>query len=284
MHGGVHERVRRLGGSGAGYRRAPWSLGALLLILLIPALSEEQTRDELRGALAEVRELRDLGRWEKARALLAQALEQHGDEEYAALHWYEIQDNLKRCSFWAGYQRPEPAHVVPGKLQSWKSSSGAIKLRYEQGELRVPEEGQPPRGFELVDGFAVHPMVFTGPYTIEFEATPTGEDGFAILVDWSRNPLDQLNGRAGQNFGFHSGPDRLYGAMRPGTRTEGRRSEGYSVGIKKTRRDTFKVSVTSRHGHFQWETSRSRRTHARGIRPVRISRAQRPWNLCVWQG
>jgi tetratricopeptide (TPR) repeat protein len=121
----------------------------------------------LETELTEVRRLLQAGKWKEARGKLVESLEAHEGRTYVLAAWAEIEEALARCRFWSAYKVPKPKEVVPCKLLSWKPSSGAIKLRYtKEHRLKSNSDGDPAAFIEVNDDLYIHPLLFTGPYTI----------------------------------------------------------------------------------------------------------------------
>ena len=222
----------------------------LFLCLLVPPAMAQATHESLRADLAQVHALSEAGKWSSALEALQTALERHGEQEYTCLHWAEIKEALTRCSFWKNYERPKAKDVVPGELLSWKPSSGSIKLRYKRGSGGLPgdseeaREGDKSSGdfIRVEEGYYIHPMLFTGPYNVEFHAS-VGVSGSAILVEWDWNSYRGVTHGASYGFTFAESGGNMESAAVEIQAGEVNVLDRHSHTLRGTQREEYKVSV-----------------------------------------
>lgn len=138
------------------------------------------------AALENARELMNKGKWKKAKETLVDFLAEAGAEDALVVRWPFFADGLKACTFWSNYEVPDSDEVVP-QLLSWKERTGDLKLRYKRGEagdfLEIEQE----------DGESVylHPMRFTGPYSIEFRGRSL-QAAPVVYIDWFWGSIKNL--------------------------------------------------------------------------------------------
>lgn len=178
--------------------RTGWVATLLTAVLLPAAGAGEITEESLTRGLAEARALIDGGKLQPARALLAELAEAHADSDHVLLHVHRLTELLGRCAFHAAHAVPPPQELVSGDLLSLDRRSGKIKVRYVRKPLPPrPEEereadddddddgiddaalrellellgigGVDTGDFTWALGVPMHPMIFSGAYTVEIK-------------------------------------------------------------------------------------------------------------------
>jgi len=147
------------------------------------------------------------GKGKRAKELLLATIETSRDQPWALYHLTEIEDNLRRATFWSSMERPDPKDLVSGELLSWSPASGQIKLRYklrpESEDARGKNRGSgaakgpgPLADFTRQGSLWVHPIAFDGPFTIEIQGAsypafsdPPRAPTIAVCAGWSRSTL-----------------------------------------------------------------------------------------------
>lgn len=139
----------------------------LLVGLALSAPAWGQNEETFLEDWKEVETLMERGRWEPARRALLELAEEHGPASYVLRRRFALQNDLRRASFWASHEAPDPRELISGKLLSWRPSSGSVKLEYGPGDLGdfdLVEDEQRNRGPVLL-----HPLTFEGTFSIEVE-------------------------------------------------------------------------------------------------------------------
>jgi hypothetical protein len=166
----------------------PRSSSVLLLLLFAsaaprlgpPVGSEKDFED----SLALVERTIASGKGKQAKDLLLGLLESSKDKPWALYHFTEVEDDLRRSTFWSTHEKPDPKSLIAGELLSWAPSTGQIKLRYriDAGILGKPglpkavteDSRSAPRtlaDFTRQGEAWIHPMSFDGPFTIEIKGS-----------------------------------------------------------------------------------------------------------------
>ena len=134
-------------------------------------------------------------RWSQAADALDELLAEHEGESHVLVRLPRIKEIARRCDFWSTHDEPEAGDLVSGEILSYKRQNGQIKVRYvredraptaedaedEDGsdffskmlaELLGTSDDQISKGdfqFNFVGGVPVHPLHFSGPYTVEIK-------------------------------------------------------------------------------------------------------------------
>lgn len=137
-------------------------LPALLLAVLAAPARGVGDVVAFEEGLDETHRLMARAEWDAARARLTTLLDEHAGETYVLERFPTIREDLQRCAFWKGRERPEPKDVISGQLVSYGAASGKVKVRYGAGDL--DDFTEPP--FEKTP-YRVHPLTFDGEYSVE---------------------------------------------------------------------------------------------------------------------
>lgn len=142
-------------------------------------IAAEPSESDFVAGLEAVRELMEESRWKAARTKLLELLERHEGEDHVRFRLSAIREELQRCATRIAVPRPELETLVSGRLVSYVASTGAIHLRYAPEALD---------DFEHHGDFLVHPISFTGPYTIEVRGREyTRAPVFAVGLEGDRS-------------------------------------------------------------------------------------------------
>lgn len=138
----------------------------LILPLNYYAFSKEE---EFLAGLQRTRELMELRRWDTAKMQLRLLMDEHRDQDYVRARRIEIEDCMKLCTFGEIYTPPDPDSQVSGKLVSFNPTTGRIFLKYSWDQMEDFELPKMEEGAVSILTPYIHPVVFAGPYTIEFK-------------------------------------------------------------------------------------------------------------------
>lgn len=180
-------------------RLAVW-IWPLLWPLLAPGAvpQADETEDAFASQLEDVATHLRRRQWRDAERAILELLQAHAGASYVVPHLSGLDQDLRRAAFWKDVDEPDPKDLVSGELSSYSTRSGRIKIRYAPGSL----DDFAPDGQALV-----HPMHFSGPWSVKIEGLPTEVAGCAWYV-----MLDRETGyivRFGRNNGFLWSPHRV---------------------------------------------------------------------------
>jgi len=153
-------------------KTAPIIIAFICFLAVIDGFAFTEDEDFAKE-LKAIRQCMAKGRWSRAEKQLNNLLGEHAGQDYAVAKRAEIEECIKTCVFWKSFKPPKPKEVVSGKLVSYKSSSGAIKLQYAWDQISdFDKQRMNVKGGSGDAYFAyILPAIFTGPYTIEMEGT-----------------------------------------------------------------------------------------------------------------
>ncbi|MAB78058.1 MAG: hypothetical protein CMJ89_01785 [Planctomycetes bacterium] len=125
-------------------------------------------------------------KWNQARDALVRLVSEHQGAPYVLQERSAILDDLKKCTFCASYDAPEPDELIDGELLSWNEKSGKIKLRYRPG--RMGDFIKPARKKGAQETL-VHPLTFAGSYsaTIKLQRYLVNKYLPVVHVGWNTN-------------------------------------------------------------------------------------------------
>jgi tetratricopeptide (TPR) repeat protein len=146
-----------------------------------------------RAQLADAERLLGAGKWKDARDALKALLDAHREHDEVLLHATELREDLRRAEFGMHYAPRGVEQLISGELKSYDARSGKIKLRYQRAKP-TPKDDEEYEGeessetrmfrellgldnqvggsdFTWAGGAPMHPINFSGPYTVEI----TGE-------------------------------------------------------------------------------------------------------------
>jgi hypothetical protein len=172
-----------------------WLVGGLAFLSLLPPRGN--TEKDFEDALQVVERTIASGKGKKAKELLLATIDASRAEPFALYHLTEIQDDLRRATFWAANEKPDPKSLISGELVSWAPSTGQIKLRYHLGSEGSRETREKTLADFAKEGTAwVHPLSFDGPFTIEIKGSsypafsdPPRAPVIVVCADWSQSTV-----------------------------------------------------------------------------------------------
>jgi len=178
------------------------SVALFLATLLVPQVTTtDETATTFAADLAAVEDLMGDKQWLAAETRLVELLRTHGDASYVRCRTAELRDDLETCTFWSQHDEPPLSELVAGQLLSYSRKTGRIKLRYKRGvatRSRTSSEsdelvsavtklldglgkGMPQIGDFFGNGkTSIHPIHFSGPYSIEIKGKMPTEDEFVV--------------------------------------------------------------------------------------------------------
>ncbi len=155
-----------------------WRIVAVVVLLATGrALADEV---EFATGLDRVEALMGRGKWQDALSSLKDVLDEHARRPYVAAERARIEEDVRRCVFRVETQVPTIENLIKGEILSYDRRTGQIKLRY----LRSPADKDVHDFQTGKGGLLSHPVLFDGPYTIEFK----GPSYPTIMVSGSRPP------------------------------------------------------------------------------------------------
>lgn len=111
--------------------------------------------------------------WKVAHAAWLELLRRHAGASYARSSLPEIRELVRKCAFWQVTREPDAKSCVSGKLISYEAGTGRICVQYSPDHLGdFAKEGE----------LLVHPMYFSGSYTIDLEGEPEPLSKMTLLV------------------------------------------------------------------------------------------------------
>jgi hypothetical protein len=111
--------------------------------------------------------------WKSAHAAWLELLRRHAGAVYVRPRLPEIRELVRKCAFWQVTREPEAKTCISGKLISYDATSGRICVQYSPDHLD---------DFAKNGELLVHPMHFSGSYTIELEGEPEPLSRMTLLV------------------------------------------------------------------------------------------------------
>jgi hypothetical protein len=176
-------------------------LCALVMSWAVVSSQADPTEAELEVGLERVQQLLVSEAWSEAHDELMELVEAHAETDYVLFHVHRIKDALKRCAFWTEYERPESEELMAGDILALDKRSGKLKVRYRREKQSKEDEddeeedddsisevlrdliellgigdGVGQSDFTFWGGVPMHPVFFSGPYTVEIKGTMPAED------------------------------------------------------------------------------------------------------------
>lgn len=134
----------------------------------------EPSRSEFYEELSKVEELIEREKWSSVQSSILNLLRRHSGETYVIPHLSSLRRMFADAQFDETYERRPPQTVTYGNVLEYSPKNHAIKIRYERATLNEFREVS----FDSVRGGFVHPIEFTGPWTVTIEGLPR------IISDW----------------------------------------------------------------------------------------------------
>lgn len=174
---------------------------ALILAAIQAALAlcqaQQCTEDEeFLKDLDKVKILTDGRKWEAAKKHIDTLLRTHKGKPIVYAKKTELEEMVKKCTFWMTHKTPDPKEAVSGKLEAFQLSTGKIKIRYKPdclGDFNTGAEKKPKTLADIKETALqalgkywkhIHPATFAGPYSIEIRglAYPRSGPGPVLMV------------------------------------------------------------------------------------------------------
>jgi tetratricopeptide (TPR) repeat protein len=193
-------------------QRSLLSATLFAITLAGPATGQDVDPTEaIHVGLLEARSRIEAGELEEARAHVLALVREHEGSDALLLQLHRVKELLKRCAFRASHELPDATELIAGDLKSYDRRSGKIKVAYERDASAKDEEEDDDGSREVkllmqllglssevggddfvwVAGAPMHPIVFSGPYTVEIKGVMPEKDDLEGL--WYSNPQMVIN-------------------------------------------------------------------------------------------
>ncbi len=162
------------------------------------------------AGLEQIDRLMQAKRWSQATEELDSLLAANEGESHVLVRLPRVKQIASQCDFWSTHDEPDASDLVSGEIRSYRPQNGQIKVRYvredrapteqdaddDEGknyftkmlaELLGTSDDQISKGdfqFSFVGGVPVHPIHFSGPYTVEIKGRMPEDERDQ---DWLKN-------------------------------------------------------------------------------------------------
>jgi tetratricopeptide (TPR) repeat protein len=250
-----------------------WVLAVALLSAPLAAQFDEAA---FHGDMSSVETLIDKGAFRNAYERVQEILVEHEGQDYVLADLARVNEVIERSFFNLTHGTPSPEDLIAGELLSYDKRSGKIKVRYRKdpdAEPTVTVSGENKEfieqllqllgmggvgagDFTYYNGIPVHPLHFSGQYTVEIKGSlpEEGQSGLSFFFGSPRFMVGIQDDIAYQvDFGVAQSKRGSYGgdwADGKITRIQGKRRETLDSNdqtpLKYGKKYSIKVQVSSR--------------------------------------
>ncbi|RKY21026.1 MAG: hypothetical protein DRQ55_05830 [Planctomycetota bacterium] len=171
---------------------------------------DSSSRVALHAGLTDAGQRIEAGDLAQARADILALVRTHETSDELLLQLHRVKELLKRCAFRASHELPEATDLIAGNLMSYNRRSGKIKVSYKRNPEADPDADDGSGNdvklllqllglsnevggddFTWAGGAPMHPIVFSGPYTVEIKGVmPEKDDSKGVFYS---NPQMVIN-------------------------------------------------------------------------------------------
>ena len=157
------------------------TLAPLLFALILfspPTFARGDAAQAFEEGHAQAQERSRKGDWIGARKMWLALLSEHAGADFARPFLPEIREDLRRAAFWSRRRRPDPKQLIAGKLLNYSRTTGKVRVSYTPEQLA---------DFEQVANFQLHPLRFSGSYTVEVAGAAKDLAKLTLMVGMKDN-------------------------------------------------------------------------------------------------